>query len=111
MRIHRNKSVIKHMFFTQDDVRYFIRERLQTDKGLEGRILKPTTEKGYFKAHFDGVINSGDCIEMRLYKPIPNTGISMGMTYEVCPGVNMAGFQAFKEIFEYLQYIYEKSLI
>lgn len=42
------------MFFNQEDVKYFLNQRLTTRNGLNGKILAPVTEKGYYKAHFDG---------------------------------------------------------
>lgn len=80
------------MFFNQQDVKYFINQYLSTKNGLNGRILCPMTTKGYFKAHFDGQLTSGDCVEMKLYKLMEGCGNSMGAVYEMNQGVNMSGY-------------------
>ena len=98
-RIHRNSSVIRYMFFNQPDVKYFINQPLATRNGLNGRILGPVTEKGYFKAHFDGQLTSGDCVELRLYKLLRGAGHSVGCCFEVAEEVNPSGVPAFEDLF------------
>ena len=99
-KIHRNRSLIRYMFFNQLDVKYFINQYLQTRNGLNGRILVPCTDKGYYKAHFDGQLSSGDCVEMRLYKLLQGSGLAMGCCYQMDSGVNRSGYQAFTELFD-----------
>lgn len=110
MRISRTKSVIKSMFFNKDDVLYFNRERIETENGVQGRILRPVTEKGYFKARFDSIPNSNDVILMKLHRPLPNTGAAAGLMCELCPGVCATAPAAFDELFTFMQRAHERLL-
>ncbi|CAL6067654.1 Ribosome_biogenesis protein [Hexamita inflata] len=109
-KIHRNQSIIRYMFFNQKDVRFFINQCLTTRNGLNGKILSTVTEKGYFKAHFDGQLSSGDCVEMKLYKLLLGCGLSMGCSYEMNQGINMSGYAAFEEIFQMFRSLMEQVL-
>ncbi|KAH0571531.1 Ribosome biogenesis protein [Spironucleus salmonicida] len=77
-RIHKRRCLIRYMFFNTLDVKYFQSASL-TCGMLNGKIMAPMGEKGYFKAQFDGQLQNGQVIELKLYKQIVSCGLNFGL--------------------------------
>lgn len=67
-RIHRNKAVIRHMFFNPEDVRYFKPIELCSKHGLRGNIKESLGTHGIFKSIFSDRMKQHDTICLNLYK-------------------------------------------
>ena len=76
LKIHKRLVTIRYMFFNSEDVLWFKAVPLFTKMGRSGYIKESLGTHGYFKATFDGKLNSQDTIGMALYKrvwPRPST--------------------------------------
>ncbi|CAD7943583.1 unnamed protein product [Amoebophrya sp. A25] len=67
-RVHKNKAVVRHMFFRPDDIRWFRPVELRTKHGLRGNIKESLGTHGYMKCVFGDRIKQNDTICMDLYK-------------------------------------------
>mmetsp|Transcript_95636 Transcript_95636/g.274568 ORF Transcript_95636/g.274568 Transcript_95636/m.274568 type:complete len:788 (-) Transcript_95636:41-2404(-) len=67
-RVHKAKSVVRFMFFTPADVRWFKPVELSTKKGLRGHITDSVGTHGYMKCRFSNHIKQDDTVLMNLYK-------------------------------------------
>lgn len=75
IRTHKRRAVVRYMFFTPDDVRWFKPVELTTRAGLRGKIEEPVGTHGYMKCFFNDTIKSHDIVCMNLYKrqyPVAN---------------------------------------
>jgi len=70
MRVHKAKAVVRFMFHSPDDVRWFRPVELWTKHGRRGRIREPVGMHGTMKAIFDGSITQQDAVCMSLYKRV-----------------------------------------
>lgn len=68
IRVQKRKAVVRYMFFTPDDVRWFQPVALSTKYGLVGQIDGPIGVHGYFKCNFNGFIKPHDTVCLALYK-------------------------------------------
>lgn len=66
----KKKSLVRHMFFTPDDVKFFKNNEVYTKNGLRGIIKKSVGLQGKMKCVFSGNINSSDTVCMNLYKRV-----------------------------------------
>ena len=57
-KIHKRLVTVRYMFFNAEDVAWFKAMRLWTRRGRTGFIKESLGTHGYFKATFDGSINS-----------------------------------------------------
>lgn len=76
LKIHKRLVTIRYMFFNAEDVLWFKAVPLFTKMGRSGYIKESLGTHGYFKATFDGKLNSQDTVGMALYKrvwPRPTT--------------------------------------
>lgn len=76
LKIHKRLVTIRYMFFNVEDVLWFKAVPLFSKMGRSGYIKESLGTHGYFKATFDGKLNSQDTIGMALYKrvwPRPST--------------------------------------
>jgi pre-rRNA-processing protein TSR1 len=69
-KIHKKKAVIRFMFHSPEDVRWFKPLELWTKYGRHGRIREPLGTHGSLKAAFDGVLQQRDTICASLYKRV-----------------------------------------
>ena len=70
MRIKKFKAVIRYMFHTPEDIKWFQPVDLWTKHGAKGRITDSVGTHGLFKAKFDRFLESGDTICMSLFKRV-----------------------------------------
>jgi pre-rRNA-processing protein TSR1 len=70
LKIHKKLVTIRYMFFTPEDVQWFKAVPLFTKMGRSGYIKESLGTHGYFKATFDGKLNSQDTVGMALYKRV-----------------------------------------
>ena len=76
--IKKQTAMVRHMFHSPLDVKFFRPLRLTTRFGARGRILAPRGTRGEFKALFDRPLRAGDTIFLPLYRrifppwPLPN---------------------------------------
>jgi len=70
VRVRKRSAVIKHLFHTPEDVRWFKPAELSTKHGLRGHIKEPLGTRGLFKAVFSGPITQNDTIVLPLYKRV-----------------------------------------
>lgn len=68
--INKKHSVIKYMFFNEDDVNWFKPVDLYTRLGRRGKILKAVGTHGLFKVALNDQIMQHDVICMDLYKRV-----------------------------------------
>lgn len=70
LKIHKKLVTIRYMFFNPEDVQWFKAVPLFTKHGRTGYIKESLGTHGYFKATFDGRIDSQDTVGMALYKRV-----------------------------------------
>ena len=68
IRVQKRKAVVRYMFFTPEDVRWFKPVTLTTKYGLIGQIDEPVGTHGYFKCSFNGFVKPHDTVCLVLYK-------------------------------------------
>ena len=68
VRVHRGKAVVRFMFHTPEDIRWFRPVDLWTKQGRRGRIREPVGTHGAMKCIFDGPLQQQDAVCMSLYK-------------------------------------------
>ncbi|KIX05309.1 uncharacterized protein Z518_06181 [Rhinocladiella mackenziei CBS 650.93] len=69
-KIHKKLVTVRYMFFDRADVLWFAALPLWTKRGRQGFIREPLGTHGYFKATFDGKINTMDAVGVSLYKRV-----------------------------------------
>jgi len=69
-RVHKRTAVIKHMFYSPEDVAWFKPCPLHTKHGLEGHIMGPVGTHGLFKVHFGRPVQGHDTVCLNLYKRV-----------------------------------------
>jgi len=70
VRVHKVKAVVKFMFNSPEDVRWFRPVELYTKHGRRGRIREPVGTHGSMKCIFDGPVKQQDAVCMSLYKRV-----------------------------------------
>ena len=70
IRVRKRSAVVKHMFFTPQDVRWFKPAELVTLQGLRGHIKESVGTHGLFKALFSAPIKQNDQVLLILYKRV-----------------------------------------
>jgi hypothetical protein len=69
-RVHKRTAVIKHMFYSREDVKWFKPAPLFTKHGLDGHIMGAVGDHGLLKVHFGRAVQGHDTVCMYLYKRI-----------------------------------------
>lgn len=67
---HKAKAVVRFMFHTPEDIRWFRPVELWTKYGRRGRIREPVGTHGAMKCIFDGPLQQRDAVCMSLYKRV-----------------------------------------
>lgn len=70
IKCHRSKAIVRSMFYTPEDIRWFSPVELWTKHGRRGRIREPLGTHGLFKSIFDGPLSQQDTVCMSLYKRV-----------------------------------------
>ncbi|OQS55245.1 tsr1 [Ecytonucleospora hepatopenaei] len=70
IKIFKHHVVIRGMFYTLDQVKYFKNLVLEAPNGNRGTIKKSLGTKGLFKAEFEKPIRHGQTVTLNLYKRI-----------------------------------------
>ena len=68
VKAHKSKAVVRWMFHTPEDVRWFRPVEVWTKQGRRGRIREPLGTHGTMKCIFDGPIGQQDGVCMSLFK-------------------------------------------
>ena len=69
-KINKKLVTVRYMFFNKEDVQWFKALQLWTKRGRSGFMKESLGTHGYFKATFDGKINSQDAVGVSLYKRV-----------------------------------------
>ena len=69
-KIHKKLVTVRYMLFNAEDVAWFKALRLWTNRRRQGTIKESLGTHGYFKAIFDGRINSQDAVGVSLYRRV-----------------------------------------
>eukprot|EP01041_Mallomonas_annulata_P001443 gene1443-2777_t len=70
VRARKRYAVVKHLFHTPEDVRWFKPAELVTKHGLRGHIREPVGTHGLLKAIFNASITQNDTVMLVLYKRV-----------------------------------------
>lgn len=70
LQTHKAKAVVRFMFHTPHDIRWFRPVELWTKYGRRGRIREPVGTHGAMKCIFDGPLQQRDTVCMSLYKRV-----------------------------------------
>ncbi|KAF0695474.1 Aste57867_13717 [Aphanomyces stellatus] len=70
VRVKRRKAVVRYMFHSPDDVRWFKPVELTTKHGMTGHIKESLGTHGDFKAIFNKPIKNHDTVCLNLYKRV-----------------------------------------
>lgn len=70
VRAHKSKAVVRWMFHTPEDVRWFRPVELWSKHGRRGRIRESVGTHGAMKCIFDGPVGQQDTVCMSLYKRV-----------------------------------------
>ena len=69
-KTHKSKAVVRFMFHTPDDIRWFKPLELWTKYGMRGKIKDAIGTHGHMKCLFNGVIQQRDTICATMYKRV-----------------------------------------
>ena len=69
-KVKKKRSVVRHMFFNAEDVRYFSKNEIYTKTGLKGKIKGSVGTHGLMKTIYNDFIKHSDTICMNLYKRV-----------------------------------------
>jgi pre-rRNA-processing protein TSR1 len=70
VKVHKMKAVVKFMFHSPDDIKWFQPVDLWTKHGRRGRIKEPIGTHGAMKCIFDGGVKQQDAVCMSLFKRV-----------------------------------------
>ena len=68
VKVHKRKAVVRWMFHSADDVRWFAPVEVWTKAGRRGRVREPVGTHGAMKCVFDGGVVQTDAVCMSLFK-------------------------------------------
>ncbi|SJK86710.1 TSR1, pre-rRNA-processing protein TSR1 [Babesia microti strain RI] len=70
IKVHKQKAIVRYMFFNPHDIRWYKPAKLVTKRGLTGRIMTSLGTHGYMKCLFDQYISQDDVVMLYLYKRV-----------------------------------------
>lgn len=70
VKVHKMKAVVKFMFHSPEDIKWFQPVDLWTKHGRRGRIKEPIGTHGAMKCIFDGGVKQQDAVCMSLFKRV-----------------------------------------
>jgi pre-rRNA-processing protein TSR1 len=65
-----NRAVVRCMFYTPEDVKFFRRNEVYTKRGLKGKIQESLGTHGLMKCVFNDVIKQSETVCMNLFKRV-----------------------------------------
>lgn len=78
IKAKNKRAIIRCMFYTPEDVKYYIKNEVYTKRGLKGKIQESLGTHGLMKCVFNDIIRQSETVCMNLYKrvfpkPVTNT--------------------------------------
>lgn len=70
IKAKNKRAIIRCMFYSPEDVKYFIKNEVYTKKGLKGKIMESLGTHGLMKCIFNDVIRQSETVCMNLYKRV-----------------------------------------
>lgn len=70
VRVHKKRAVVRFMFHTPEDIRWFKPVEVWTKSGRRGRITESLGTHGAMKCLFDGNVAQNDSVCMALFKRV-----------------------------------------
>ncbi|CAM9345469.1 unnamed protein product, partial [Phaeothamnion confervicola] len=70
IRVRKRRAVVKHMFASAEDVKWFKPAELTTKYGLAGHIKEPVGTHGLMKVVFSKAVKQNDTVCLNLYKRV-----------------------------------------
>jgi pre-rRNA-processing protein TSR1 len=70
MKVNKRRAIVRRMFYSPDDIRWFQSLEVRTKYGRTGHIVEPLGTHGLMKCVFDGVLQQRDTVCLSLYKRV-----------------------------------------
>ena len=70
IKAKNKRAIVRCMFYSPEDVKYFMKNEVYTKKGLKGKITESLGTHGLLKCVFNDVVRQSETVCMNLYKRV-----------------------------------------